>query len=171
MDEIINKVEKSGLITFDLEDYYPKESRHVFDLKIYLYEELILREKDFRKSLNELDWTQYQNSYVAVHCSSDAIVPSWAYLLVASYLTGYAKMISFGTLQDLERDIYTEIIQSINANDYIDKKVIVKGCSNKPVPQNAYLQIIQKLKPVVSSLMFGEACSTVPIYKKKKTES
>ncbi len=169
MDEIINKIEKSGLITIDLEDYYPIEKRLVFDLKDYLYEELILKEKDFRQALSELDWDQYKDTFVAVTCSSDAIIPSWAYLLVANYLTGVAKSVSFGTLEELERDIYTQIINNIKTEEYHDKKVIVKGCSHKPVPQNAYLQLVQKLKPVVSSLMFGEACSTVPIYKKKKS--
>lgn len=168
MDEIINKVEKSGLITLDLEDFYPKEPRMLFDLKDYLYEGLVLREKEFRENLSKLDWKMYENAYVAVTCTSDAIVPSWSYLLIANYLTGVAKLISFGTLEDLERDIFTEIIDKMDVDDYNDKKIIIKGCSRKPVPQNAYLQLIQKLKPIASSLMFGEACSTVPIFKKKK---
>ncbi|QII69324.1 DUF2480 family protein [Apibacter sp. B3706] len=168
MDEIINKVEKSGLITLDLEDFYPKEPRMLFDLKDYLYEGLVLREKEFRESLSKLDWKMYENAYVAVTCTSDAIVPSWSYLLIANYLTGVAKLISFGTLEDLERDIFTEIIDKMDVDSYKDKKIIIKGCSRKPVPQNAYLQLIQKLKPIASSLMFGEACSTVPIFKKKK---
>lgn len=168
MDEIINKVEKSGLITLDLEDFYPKEPRMLFDLKDYLYEGLVLREKEFRENLSKLDWKIYENAYVAVTCTSDAIVPSWSYLLIANYLTGVAKLISFGTLEDLERDIFTEIIDKMDVDSYKDKKIIIKGCSRKPVPQNAYLQLIQKLKPIASSLMFGEACSTVPIFKKKK---
>lgn len=168
MDEIINKVEKSGLITLDLEDFYPKEPRMLFDLKDYLYEGLVLREKEFRENLSKLDWKMYENAYVTVTCTSDAIVPSWSYLLIANYLTGVAKLISFGTLEDLERDIFTEIIDKMDVDSYKDKKIIIKGCSRKPVPQNAYLQLIQKLKPIASSLMFGEACSTVPIFKKKK---
>ncbi|MXO34418.1 DUF2480 family protein [Apibacter sp. B3889] len=168
MDEIINKVEKSGLITLDLEDFYPKEPRMLFDLKDYLYEGLVLREKEFRENLSQLDWKMYENAYLAVTCTSDAIVPSWSYLLIANYLTGVAKLISFGTLEDLERDIFTEIIDKMDVDSYKDKKIIIKGCSRKPVPQNAYLQLIQKLKPIASSLMFGEACSTVPIFKKKK---
>lgn len=168
MDEIINKVEKSGLITLHLEDFYPKEPRMLFDLKNYLYEGLVLREKEFRENLSKLDWKMYENAYVAVTCTSDAIVPSWSYLLIANYLTGVAKLISFGTLEDLERDIFTEIIDKMDVDNYNDKKIIIKGCSRKPVPQNAYLQLIQKLKPIASSLMFGEACSTVPIFKKKK---
>lgn len=168
MDEIINKVEKSGLITLDLEDFFPKEPRMLFDLKDYLYEGLVLREKEFRENLSKLDWKVYENAYVSVTCTSDAIVPSWSYLLIANYLTGVAKLISFGTLEDLERDIFTEIIDKMEVDSYKDKKIIIKGCSRKPVPQNAYLQLIQKLKPIASSLMFGEACSTVPIFKKKK---
>lgn len=168
MDEIINKVEKSGLITLDLEDFYPKEPRMLFDLKDYLYEGLVLREKEFRENLSKLDWKMYENAYVVVTCTSDAIVPSWSYLLIANYLTGVAKLISFGTIEDLERDIFTEIIDKMDVDNYNDKKIIIKGCSRKPVPQNAYLQLIQKLKPIASSLMFGEACSTVPIFKKKK---
>ena len=168
MDEIINKVEKSGLITIDLEDFYPKEKRVLFDLKDYLYEGLVLKEKDFREKLSKLDWEIYKNTYVAIICSSDVIIPSWSYLLIASYLTGIAKLISFGTLEDLERDIYTEIIEKMDKETYQDKKIIIKGCSRKPVPQNAYIQLIQKLKPLASSLMFGEACSTVPISKRKK---
>ncbi|MDR1876359.1 MAG: DUF2480 family protein [Flavobacteriaceae bacterium] len=166
-DKIENKVEKSGLIVLDLEDFYPKEKRLVFDLKEYLYEEQVLKEKDFRRALSELNWSPYQDTFVAVTCSSDAIIPSWAYLLVASYLTGIAQLVSFGSLEDLERDIYTQIIENINIKEYQDKKVIIKGCSHKPIPQNAYLQLIRKLKPVVSSLMYGEACSTVPVYKRK----
>jgi hypothetical protein len=168
MDEIINKIEKSGLITLDLEDFYPKEKRVQFDLKDYLYEDLVLKEKEFRENLSKLDWKIYENTYVSVTCSSDAIVPSWSYLLIATYLTGVAKLVSFGSLDELERDIYTEIIQKMDTKSYQDKKIIIKGCSQKFIPQNAYLQLIQKLKPVASSLMFGEACSTVPIYKKRK---
>jgi hypothetical protein len=168
MDEIINKIEKSGLITLDLEDFYPKEKRVQFDLKDYLYEDLVLKEKEFRENLSKLDWKIYENTYVSVTCSSDAIVPSWSYLLIATYLTGVAKLVSFGSLDELERDIYTEIIQKMDTKNYQDKKIIIKGCSQKFIPQNAYLQLIQKLKPVASSLMFGEACSTVPIYKKRK---
>ena len=126
-----------------------------------------MREKDFRESLSQLDWSQFQNVYVAVCCTADAVVPSWAFLLVANYLTGIARFVSFGSMEDLERDIYTHIINELDLKGFQDKKVLIKGCSRKPIPQNAYLQIVQKIKPVVSSLMFGEACSTVPIYKRK----
>lgn len=168
MSDIVNKVEKSGLITIDLEDFYPTEPRKVFDLKEFLYQELVLKEKDFRQNLKDFNWEIYKNSYVAIHCSSEAIIPSWGYLLVVTYLTDIAKHISFGSLEELERDIYTKIIQEFDVNPYKDKKVIIKGCSGKPIPQNAYVQLVQKLKPMVFSLMYGEACSTVPIYKQKK---
>lgn len=168
MDEIINRIEKSGLITIDLEEYFPKEKLLLFDLKDFLYEGLILREKEFRQNLSELDWSQYKEALVAVECISDAIIPSWAYLLVANYLTNVASFFSFGSEEDLLRDYYSKIIAEIDTKEYTDKKIIVKGCSRKAVPQNAYLQLISKLKPWVSSLMFGEACSTVPIYKKGK---
>ncbi|PQL92533.1 DUF2480 family protein [Apibacter adventoris] len=167
MEEIENKIAKSGLITLDLGDYYPKESHILFDIKDYLYEGLILKEKDFRKSLSEIDWKSYNNTLVAITCSADAIIPSWAYLLVANHLTGIAKLVVFGSFEDIDKEVYTHIIDNIPIEKYKDKKVIVKGCSHKPVPQNAYIQMVQKLLPVVSSLMFGEACSTVPIYKKK----
>ncbi|MBQ0147426.1 MAG: DUF2480 family protein [Flavobacteriaceae bacterium] len=167
-DEILNKVANSGLITLDLEDYYPTGNRVIFDLKDWLYEELILKEKDFRQNLKDHDWSQYQGSYVAMTCTADAIVPSWAYLLVATYLQPVAKKVIHGSLKDLDQIIYTEVINNLNLEEYVDGKVIVKGCSQKPVPDSAYILLIEKLQPVVNSLMFGEACSTVPLYKKKK---
>ncbi|WP_291091818.1 DUF2480 family protein [Empedobacter sp. UBA7494] len=167
-DEIINKVANSSLVTIDLQDYYPDGDRVVFDLKDWLYEELILREKDFRENLKNHDWTQYQDKYVALTCTADAIVPSWAYLLVATYLSPIAKRIVHGSLQDLDTILYTEIVDHLPYEDYVDGKIIVKGCSHKPVPESAYIQLIERLQPIVSSLMFGEACSTVPLYKKNK---
>lgn len=167
-DEIINKVANSSLITIDLEDFYPEGPRVVFDLKDWLYEEIILKEKDFRQNLKEHDWSQYQDKYVAMTCTADAIVPSWAYLLVATYLQPVAKKVVHGTLTDLDQILYTEIIKDLKIENYKDGKIIVKGCSKKPVPESAYIQLIEKLQPVVNSLMFGEACSTVPLYKLKK---
>ena len=167
-DEIINKVANSSLITIDLEDFYPEGPRVVFDLKDWLYEEIILKEKDFRQNLKEHDWSQYEGQYVAMTCTADAIVPSWAYLLVATYLRPVAKRVIHGSLADLDQILYTEIINNLILDEYVDGKVIIKGCSRKPVPEAAYIQLIEKLQPVVSSLMFGEACSTVPLYKKKK---
>lgn len=167
-DEIINKVANSSLINLDLEEFYPEGPRVVFDLKDWLYEELILKEKDFRQNLKEHDWSQYDGKYVAMTCTADAIVPSWAYLLVATYLQPVAKKVIHGSLADLDQILYTEIINALPIEDFIDGKIIVKGCSRKPVPESAYIQLIEKIQPVANSLMFGEACSTVPLYKKKK---
>lgn len=167
MDEIVNRVAKSPLVTLDLEEFYPKGKRMIFDLKDFLYEELILREKDFREELKNHDWTQYQDAYVAMHCSSDAIIPSWAFLLVATYLQPVAKKIVKGNLVDLETSLYRDIISDLDISSYENKKIIIKGCSKKPVPDAAYIQLIDKIQPHVSSLMFGEACSTVPLMKKK----
>lgn len=167
-DEILNKVANSGLINLDLEDFYPDGPRVVFDLKNWLYEELILKEKDFRQNLKAHDWSQYQDQYVAITCTADAIVPSWAYILVATYLQPVAKRVIHGSLKELDQILYTEIITNLPIEEYIDGRVIVKGCSRKPVPDTAYIQLVEKLQPVVNSIMFGEACSTVPLYKKKK---
>lgn len=167
MEEIVNRVAKSPLVTIDLEEYYPEGRRMVFDLKDFLYEELILKEKDFRESLKNHDWTQYQDAYVAMDCTTDAIIPSWAFLLVATYLQPYAKKIVKGNLLDLETSVYQEIIQNMDISQYEGKKIIVKGCSRKPVPDAAYIQLIEKIQPHIQSLMYGEACSTVPLLKKK----
>ncbi len=167
MDEIINKVAESGLITFNLEDYYPKGERILFDVKNYLFQEIILKEKDFRTALLNLDWTNYKDKYVAVFCSTDAIVPTWAYMLVATYLEPYAKKIVFGNLTTLETILFNEALSKINIDEYRDERVIIKGCSQVPVPESAYVEITHLLKPIVKSLMFGEACSTVPLYKRK----
>lgn len=167
MEEIVNKVAKSPLVTIDLEDFYPEGKRMVFDLKDFLYEELILREKDFREHLKNHDWTQYQDAYVAMDCTTDAIIPSWAFLLVATYLQPVAKRIVKGSLVDLEASVYQEIISKLDLTPYENKKIIVKGCSRKPVPDAAYIQLIEKIQPHIQTLMFGEACSTVPLLKKK----
>ena len=167
-EEIINRIANSNLTTIDLEDFYPKGNRVVFDIKGWLYEELILREKDFRESVKNHDWSQYQDSYVALTCSSDAIIPSWAYLLLTVELTPFAKQVVVGDLALLETVIYQDIINQIDISDYQDKPIIIKGCANKPIPSSAYTLLIQKVKPVAKSVMFGEACSTVPLYKKKK---
>lgn len=168
MDEIVNRVAKSPLVTIDLEDFYPEGKRMVFDLKDFLFEEIILKEKDFREQLKNHNWEQYKDAYVAMDCSSDAIVPSWAFLLVATYLQPVARKIVKGNLKDLETSIYGEIISNLDVSVYENKKIIVKGCSKKPVPDTAYIQLIEKIQPHVQSLMFGEACSTVPLMKKPK---
>ncbi|MCG9971257.1 DUF2480 family protein [Christiangramia crocea] len=167
---IINRVAESKLVTFNLEDYYPKGERIVFDLSEWLYEGFVLREKDFREHAKEHDWSGYKDHYVALTCSTDAIVPAWAYMLVTTYLHPYAKKVVIGDLENLESHLYQEVIDKLDVSDLKDKPVIVKGCSNKPVPKNAYLFIIKKLQPVVKSLMYGEACSSVPLYKQPKKQ-
>ena len=164
--EIINRVAGSKLVTFDLEDYYPKGERVLFDIKDWLLEGLILRETIFREKAHAHDWSQYKNSYVAITCSTDAIIPAWANMLLATYLQPFAVKIVTGDLEVLETVLYTEIIQNLDVTELKDKMVIIKGCSHKPVPKNAYLLIIEKLQPIVKSLMYGEACSSVPLYKR-----
>lgn len=166
-NEIINRVANSKLITIDLEDYYPEGERIVFDIKDWLFEGLILREKDFRTQAINHDWNQYQNSYIALTCSTDAIIPGWAYMLLSIYLEPFAKKIIIGNLPQLETSIYQEIINNIDLSKYQDKPIIVKGCSNKPVPQNAYIMLTSRLKTVAKSIMYGEACSAVPLFKNK----
>lgn len=167
-EEIINRVANSKLVTFDLEDLYLQGNRQLVDISQWLDQGFILRETAFRKSVKEHDWSQYTNAFVALHCSTDAIVPAWAYMLVATHMQGIAKKVITGNLALLETILYTEVIQGIDVTPYENIPVIVKGCSNKPVPENAYLLLIEKLQPVARSLMFGEACSSVPLYKKAK---
>jgi hypothetical protein len=166
-DEIINKVANSGLINIDLEDFYPKVALMEFDLKPFLWQELILKEKDFREQLKNHDFTQYQNKAVAIHCSADAIVPSWAYILVASHLQPFATHITHGKKETLLEELYSKTISELDITPYQDGRIIVKGCSDKAVPQSAYIKLIEKLQPVAKSIMYGEACSTVPLFKRK----
>lgn len=170
-EPIINKVAQSGLITLNLEKYYPQGERKQIDLKDVLFMGMILKEKDFRQWVKEHDWNQYQNTFVAVYCSTDAIIPTWAYMLVASKLSGIATKVVFGDLQTLESILWEDAIKDIDQEQYRDQKMVIKGCSNLPVSEAAYLLITQKLTPVVSSLMFGEPCSTVPVYKAHKKEN
>lgn len=165
--EIKNKVAQSGLITLNLEDYYHTGERIAFDIKPWLFKEMILKEADFRSFIKEHNWVQYQNKNLAINCSTDAIIPVWAYMLLGLSVQNIANRYIFGNLQTLEETLYYDAIAKINATDFADKRVIVKGCSNKPVPVQAYLEITNKLAPVVKSLMYGEACSNVPLYKKK----
>ncbi len=162
---IENKVEKSGLITFNLEDFYPKGERIAFDIAGVLFQGLILREKDFREFIKTNDWSVYQDKYVALICSVDAVVPIWSYMLLATAIEPYAKNVVFGTLETLETVLFTEALCKLNITDYQDERVIIKGCSKYPVPVSAYVKLTAMLKPIAKSLMFGEACSTVPIYK------
>ncbi|WP_430428453.1 DUF2480 family protein [Maribacter litoralis] len=166
-EEIINKVAQSKLITFNLEDYYPKGERMVLDITDWLYEGFILKEKEFRAFVEVHDWSQYKDAYVAMQCSTDAIIPGWAYLLLSVKLSGIAKKAVQGSLVDLETSIYQSIIENIDVSEYQDKLIIIKGCSKKPVPANAYLFLAERLKPVAKSIMYGEACSSVPLYKRK----
>ena len=168
MDEIVNKVANSVLEVFDLEDYYPSGIRTQLDISQWLLDGFLLKEKDFRESLKNHDWSQFQNHFVAIHCSTDAIIPAWASILVTVYLTPFAKKVVVGNLTDLETSLYQEILSTLDYSKYQDKPIILKGCSKKPVPESAYIMAIQKLQPFVKSIMYGEACSAVPLYKKKK---
>jgi len=167
-EEIINRVANSKLKVIDLEDFYPKGKRILFDIKDWLLEGLVLREKDFRAHVAEYDWSQYKDCYVALHCSTDAIIPDWAYMLISLELEGFSKMTVIGSLDLLESIVYTTIISELDLSIYQDMPVIIKGCSNKPVPANALVLLSQKLKPIAKSIMFGEACSAVPLFKRKK---
>lgn len=167
-DEITNRVANSKLLTIDLEDFYPLGKRVVLDIVDWLYEGLILREKDFRDYVENHDWLQYDNSYVALTCSVDAIIPSWAYLLLTTKLYPQAKKVVVGDLELLETTIFQEIIEDLDILEYKDKSLIIKGCTNKPIPSSAYSFLINKVQPVAKSIMFGEACSTVPLYKNRK---
>lgn len=166
-EEIVNKVAQSGLITLDLENYYPKEEIAEFDLKPFLFMEMILKEKDFRASLQQHDWEQYRNKVAGVFCSADAIIPFWAYMLVASYLKPVAKDVLFGDKNQVVKDLMTRNIRAIDTSEFADKRVILKGCGKPGVSEFAYLEITNKLQPAVKTLMYGEACSTVPVYKKR----
>ncbi len=166
MEELVNKVAQSGLLTVDLEDYYPKGKRMQIDLALQLFMGQILKEKDFRLWIKNEDWAKYNNCYVAVNCSADAVIPIWAYMLVTAALQPYAKKVAMGNLENLETVVYTEIIQNLDVSEFEGKRVIVKGCGKLPVPDAAYVLISNKLLPVVQSLMFGEACSTVPLFKR-----
>jgi hypothetical protein len=156
------------LEVFDLEDYYPSGIRTQLDISQWLLDGFLLKEKDFRESLKNHDWSQFQNHFVAIHCSTDAIIPAWASILVTVYLTPFAKKVVVGNLTDLETSLYQEILSTLDYSKYQDKPVILKGCSKKPVPESAYIMAIQKLQPVAKSIMYGEACSAVPLYKKNK---
>ncbi len=167
-DEIINRVAKSSLITIDLEEFYPEGKRVVLDISQWLFKGLILREKDFRESIKNYHWENYKDVYVALTCSTEAIIPSWAYLLVTTQLTQFAKKVVVGNLELLETTIFQEIINNLKTSDYKNKPIIIKGCANKPIPDTASVQLVEKLQPIAKSILFGEACSTVPLYKQKK---
>lgn len=167
-NEITNKVATSGIITIDLEEFYPAGERKLIDIKPQLFQELILREKDFREYIKTTDWSVYQDCYVAIICSADAIVPTWAYMLMSLALEPYAKKICFGNLEQLESLLYEEQLAKHNFEQYKDARVVVKGCGKLPVPTQAYVNLSAKLKPLAKSIMYGEPCSTVPLYKAPK---
>jgi len=165
---LINRVAASGLITLNLEDFFPKEEIAVFDLKDFLFMELILKEKDFRKALRELDWSSYENKHLLITCSADAIIPVWAYMLVTIYATPIATSVFQGTEEAFYKQYFSHALSQLDISQYENKLLIIKGCSNKPVPISAYVDLTRLLKPLAKSIMYGEPCSTVPLYKKPK---
>lgn len=163
--EIKNKIAESGLINFDLSQLVPKGKRIGIDLKDFLFQELILKEKDFREKVAAINVDDYADSFIYIYNSADAIVPLWAYFLITAKLTDSAKKIVFGNKEDLEVLLMHNAIQTYDFTDMIGKRVLVKGCSDESIPENAYIELVEQLKPLVKSLMFGEACSNVPIFK------
>jgi hypothetical protein len=166
-EEIINKVAQSGLLTLDLEDYYPREEIAVFDLKPLLFREMILKEKEFRAGLHDMDWSSYKGKILAVTCTADAIIPAWAYMLIAVHAQPFVRNIVLGDTQTAIQQTFLANLQTIDLDTFIDKRVIVKGCGDLVVGPFAYLEITRLLQPVVKSILYGEACSNVPVYKKK----
>ncbi len=166
-EEIVNRVAQSQLITLDPQDYYPPGERKNLDIAPWLYEGVILREKDFRQAVKEHDWSQYEGAFVSVSCTADAIIPQWAYMLLGSALAPYAKRVIYGSPEVLESLLMEESLQKEDWSPYQDKRIILKGCGNLPIPPQAYLKMVSLLQPLAKSIMFGEACSTVPIYKQK----
>lgn len=166
-EPFVNKVADSGIITIDLETWYPRGETAVFDMKDHLFMELILKEKDFREALKKMDWTVYQDKNVAVTCTADAIIPVWAYMLVAAYLQPVAKEIVMGDEKELQKNVFLKNLSAINTDEYADKRIVIKGCGETPIADYVYLEITKLLRPVVKSIMYGEPCSTVPVYKKR----
>ena len=167
-ESLVNKVSESGIITLNLEEYYPKGETAVFDMKDHLFMGLILKEKEFREALKNMDLSVYEKKNVALTCSVDAVIPMWAYMLAASYLEPVANDIVFGDKEFLHKTIFLQNLSKINYADYADKRVVIKGCGDLPVPEAAYVAITKLLRPVAKSIMYGEPCSTVPIYKQPK---
>lgn len=167
MEDIVNKVAASGIITIDLEEMVDPAERVLFDLKPHLYMELVLREKEFRQFVKEHNWSAYQGKIVGIVCTADAIIPTWAFMLVSLALAPVAKKVYFGNLDAVEGFLFEEKLAALNTEDFRDARVVVKGCSNKPVPTDAFVRLAARLQPVVKSLMYGEPCSTVPLYKSR----
>lgn len=168
-ETIINKVAESGLVTLDLESYYPKGETAVFDLKDFLFMGLILKEKDFREALKKEEWEKYRNKNVAVTCTADAIIPVWAYMLAVSYLQPVANDVVLGDEKEMHRTLFLKKLSQINAAEFADKRIVIKGCGETPIGDFAYAEITKILLPVAKSIMYGEPCSTVPVYKKAAT--
>lgn len=166
-ENIVNKVAASGLITFNLEDYLENGERLLYDIKDNLFHGLMLREKDFREFVKEHDWQQYQDKNIAITCTADAIVPTWAYMLLANKMKPFANEVVFGNLDTLETQLFSKALAKVNLEEYVGQRVVVKGCANPQIPISAYVEITALLTPVVKSLMYGEPCSTVPLYKRK----
>ena len=168
---LVNRIANSKLITINLEHYFPTAEIVEFDLKAYLFKDLILIEKDFRLALKEIDWSQYDDKAVALYCSTDAIIPTWAYMLASGYLVPHANKIFLGTKKSLIEEEYRSRLNNLDYSQYQDLPIVIKGCSQKPVPESAYVDLTTRLIPVAKSIMYGEACSTVPIFKKPKNQS
>ncbi|WP_317899558.1 DUF2480 family protein [Aurantibacillus circumpalustris] len=169
MDEIINKVAGSGIVSIDLEEFYVEGDRVFFDIKPHLFMEQILKEKDFREFLKTNDWSLYEDKIVGIICSADAIVPTWAYMLITLALEPHARRVFFGNLNELENIMFAEKLATINPEIYKDARVVIKGCGEKQIPTNAFVQLTTLLKPFAKSIMYGEPCSTVPLYKAKSS--
>ncbi len=165
---LVNRVANSGLITIKLEDLYPAEEISVFDIKDYLFQGLILKERDFREALKAIEWSKFTGHLLAVFCSTEAIIPVWAYMLVAAHAAPYAADVYFGSEKEMLRNYYSKKIEKLDLKPYIGSRLVIKGCSEKPVPESAYLEITKRFQPVAASIMYGEPCSTVPVYKKPK---
>lgn len=166
--DITNKVSTSALVTIDLEEFYPAGERVLLDIKDQLFQGLMLREKDFREFIKTNDWSKYQNKYVAIYCSADAIIPTWAFMLVASALEPFAKNYVFGNLEQLETVLYQDLLSKLDLKPYKDARIVIKGCGKLPVPTAAYVEMMRLLRPLAKSIMYGEPCSTVPLYKQAK---
>ncbi len=165
---LVNRVANSSLVTLNLEDYFPPEPIFEFDLKEHLFQGLILKEKDFREAVKQRDWSQYKGGHLAVYCSADAIIPVWAYMLVATYARPFAVHVYLGTSEELIRDCYARTLNNLDVEKYSGQRIVIKGCSDKPVPASAYLDLAARLQPYAQSIMYGEPCSTVPIFKRPR---
>lgn len=166
-DPIVNRVAESELITLDPSTYFPRGKTAVFDLKDHLFMGMILKEKDFREALRKTDWSVYNDKHIALTCSTDAIIPVWAWMLAVSYLQPVAREIIMGDEKELHKQLFLKNLSAIDINEFADKKVVIKGCGETPIGDYVYMELTKKLRPVVKSIMYGEPCSTVPVYKKK----